>query len=83
MKKKTIKRNQGYDYSDIQELAVYVMRKFPKVTGNLPNKDGQKYRWNAKAENLITEYEKRITQGTYNKPAHQALKHKLIRCFTG
>ena len=81
MKKKNVKRNQGYDYSDIQELSIEVMRRFPKEKGHHFNKDGNSYKWNAKAEKLCDEADQRIARGTWNKPAHQALKHKLIKAL--
>lgn len=66
------KRNDGLDFSDVQELSVEVMRKFPSSSPK------SNFMWSKQAEELCEEADKRIAKGTYSKAAHKTLRIKLF-----
>lgn len=76
-----MKRKKKYDYSDVQELKVAVMRAFPKKNNSAPGDDGMVYRSSTVMDKLCDQADQRIAEGTYTYDTHQALKYKLVNLF--
>lgn len=72
-----MKKKKKYDYSDIQELKVCIMRMFPKKA-RLANDDRGNLRWTETAEKMCDEADQRIAKGEWSWEAHKALKVRLV-----